>query len=486
MQITIRLFLFSQILCCGFLHIGFGIGFSSPTLREILNLGILNEATYPVFTSLFVVGLAIGPILTIPGSKYLGRKLVAILSGIPSTFGLLLIAGAINPGFLLVGRLFHGVGAGMLIAVIPVYLGEITPPNRRGLLSSFGGVYEVVGLLIVYLFGIFLSFRWLAIVGVLLSVLQTFALLLVPQSATWLYSRGLEKRAKCALESVRRKGESVLPECNAIRAALDSQKEKTLPVLYDCKLIFAKYRMKALAVGIILALGFMNTGVDIVYSYTSPLLESSGGIDPNIIAMVVPLFGIAGSMFAIFLVEPIGRKPLLLTSAVGVTVSLVSLTCYFLLGEYFLEHSIKKENGTGWNEMDSNWIILWPGLSIAFYSFANKVGWGSVFYVILGEILPIKIKEVGSGIFHFVLNVHAISILTAFPYINGVIGNGYTFLILVIANILSCIFILFFLPETKGLKADEIEELFQENSLLCGLNYPSHSYTVGDKQNIPC
>ena len=109
---------------------------------------------------------------------------------------------------------------------------------------------------------------------------------------------------------------------------------------------------------------------------------------------------------------------------------------------------------------------------------------GVSFLCNFGEIFPIHIKEVGSGIVDCILNIHAISILTVFPYINSTIGNGYTFLILVLANILSCIFIVLFLPETKGLKADEIEELFQENSTLCGLSYASYSYTINDNQTF--
>ena len=115
-------------------------------------------------------------------------------------------------------------------------------------------------------------------------------MLIVPQSATWLYSRGLEKRAKCVLEGLRRNGKNVLEECTAIQAALDTKRDTTVSMFYYMKFILTKYRLKALAVGIILALGSTNTGIDIVYSYTSPLLEGSGGIDPNILAIVYEVY----------------------------------------------------------------------------------------------------------------------------------------------------------------------------------------------------
>ena len=478
MELTIKIFLFSQILGIGFLQQGFGIGFSSPTLSELLKLSLLDETSYPIFTSLFVVGLALGPILSIPGSKYLGRKLVTILSSLPNILGLLLIAGATNPGYLLAGRLFHGIGAGMLVTVTPVYLGEITLPDGRGFLTSFGGVYEVIGLLIVYIVGIFVSFRWLALVGVVLSLLHTFALMIVPQSATWLYSRGLEKRAKCVLEGLRRKGEDVLEECSTIQTALDTKREATVSIFYYLKLILVKYRLKAMAVGIILALGYTSTGIDIICSYTSPLLESSKGVDPNIVAIGVPIFGLLGAVLAIFLVEPWGRKALLLTSAIMLTGSLVSLAIYFLLDEYIFGCSMHERELTVVEENVCNLLIIWPGISLVVNSFSFQIGWGSIVYIIMGEIFPIRLREFGPGILQCVLNVYAIFTLTTFPYISNTIGNGYTFLILVAINIITCILIILFLPETKGLKADEIEEIFQENSLLCGLSCVSYSYKV--------
>ena len=479
-KISIKVFLFSQILGIGMLQQGFGIGFTSPTLSELLKLGLLDDTTYPIFVSLFVVGLALGSILSIPGSKYLGRKLVNILSSLPVTFGLLLIAHGTNHGYLLAGRFFHGIGAGMLATVIPVYLGEITPSSARGFLTGFGGVYDVTGVLIVYSVGVFLSFRWLSIVGAAISVFHMFALLLAPESPTWLYSRGLEKRAKRVLEGLRGNEADVLEECSAIQIALDAKREASTSIIYYLKLILVKYRLKALTVGIILALGFVNSGIDILCSYTSQLLGRTNGIDPNIVAIAMPIFSIIAAAIAIALVEPCGRKPLLLTSAIILTLSLASLATYFLLDEYIFGCSMDGRESAIVEENLCNWLIIWPGVSLIVYSCCFQIGWGSVVFIIMGELFPIRLREVGPGILQFALNVHSISTLTAFPYVASAIGNGYTFFILVAVNAVQCLFIVLFLPETKGLKADEIEEIFQENSLLCGLECVSNSYELQD------
>ena len=483
LKFTLKEFTFSQIVSLGFLQLGFGIGFSSPTLSELQKLGLLDENTYPIFTSLFVIGLTLGPLLSIVGSKYLGRKLVSILTSLSTTFGLILIAVATNAGYLLAGRLFHGIGVGILIAIIPVYIGEIAPSTARGFLSSFEGVYDVLGSLFVYTFGIFLSFRWLAILGVAMSMLYTIALLIVPQSATWLYSRGLEKRAKCVLEGLRRKEENVLDECRAIRTALEIRTETTMSISYYLKLVLVKYRMKALAVGILLALGLVNTGIDIVFSYTSPLLENAKGIDPNIVAIGVPIFGLFGAVLVIFLVEPCGRKSLLFVSAIIVIGSLISIACYFIVNEHILGCAITAmhiQNGSFVDFDVCDWIVFWPGVSLSVFSFGFQIGWGSILYIIIGELFPIRIKEFGSGIFNCVMSLYSILTLTMFPYISSAIGNGYTFLIFGLINIITLPCIVAFLPETKSLKADEIEVIFQKKSIFCGINCTTNSPTIQD------
>ena len=474
-RLNLKISVLSQILSQGYLQLGYGLGFTSPTLNELLKLNLLDDVTYPIFTSIFIGGLAIGSFLSIPCSKYIGRKLTVVSSSLITTLGLLLIAGASNSVYLIAGRFLQGVGVGFSTTVLAVYLCEISPPPVRGLLSSFEGVYQVIGALIVYVFGIFLSFRWLAIVGIVVTLFNALTILFVPSSVTWLYSRGLERRAKNILISLGRSEEEVEEECSSIKLALQAKKEAKLSIFSSLKVVFKKYRLKALGVGLLSVIAFINTGTDIIYPYTSSFLEGSEIINSNLVALGVPLFGLLGAVFMIFLVEHFGRKPLLMISAVIVTLSLSSVSCFFLLDQYVFGCS-NQENDTS----VCNWVVFWPALSLACYNFGFQIGWGSIIYIFVGEIFPIRIKELGSGISMFVLNVYSIILLLVFSYLVIAIGNGYTFLILVLANFMSCIFIILFFPETKRLKADEIEEIFQEDSILCGLNCISQSYTLED------
>ena len=233
--------------------------------------------------------------------------------------------------------------------------------------------------------------------------------------------------------------------------------------------------------GILLAVAFINTGTDIIVPYTSTLLGESEVIDQNIFAISVPIFGIVSAFLVLLLVEPCRRKTLLFISSCWVTIFMIFLMGYFfLMDENVLNCTIMGggRDKTELNQRICKWIVLWPVVSLALLRLGFQLGWGSVLYIIMGEMLPIKIKEFGSGIIQLILNLHAISTLTLFPYISRFVGNGYTFLILVIFNIVSCIMILLFLPETRGLQADEIEEIFQENTLLCGLNRSSNSYSL--------
>ena len=419
LSFTIREFLLSQAVSMGVLQIGFGLGFPSPTLSHLRSLRLLDDSTYPFFISVFVVGLAFGNVLSIPASKYLGRKLVVMACSLSVSAGLLLITAATTPAFLLAGRLFHGIGAGLILSITPVYLGEISPPGARGFLSGFQGVYEVIGTLAVYIFGSFLSFRWLSVVGIALSLFQTSLLTLVPLSPTWLYSRGLEKRARRVLESIR--DGDVLEECASIDRALQAGRDNK----HYCRMALTSYRLKATAVGVLLGIGFINTGTDIMLAYTSPLLGGTGGLDPDLVAIGVPLLGVVGAVSALLLVELCGRKPLLLSSAVLVTASLFSLASYFL---------VDQQDSATWRHNDTcglcGWGALWPGISLGAGRFGFQIGWGSVVYIVAGEMFPVRTKELAVGLLQLVLNTHAITILTAFPFVAGAIGNGYTFLLL--------------------------------------------------------
>ena len=84
-----------------------------------------------------------------------------------------------------------------------------------------------------------------------------------------------------------------------------------------------------------------------------------------------------------------------------------------------------------------------------------RIGWGSIVYRMMGEVFHIRFVP---RILQCIMNVHAISLLTAFPYIASAIGDGYKFFLLATANLITCLLILLFLPETKGLREDEIEE----------------------------
>ena len=268
----------------------------------------------------------------------------------------------------------------------------------------------------------------------------------------------MEKRAKNILISLGRSEKEVEEECSSIKLALQAKKETKISIFSSFKFVFTKYRLKALAVGILLVITFINTGTDIIYPYTSSFLEGSEIIDSNLVALGVPLFGLLGAVIMIFLVEHFGRKPLLMISSVIVTLSLTSITCFFLLDQYVFGCS-NQDNDTS----VCNWVVMWPALSLACYNFGYQIGWGSIVYIYVGEIFPIRIKELGSGISMFVLNTYSIIILLVFSYVVIAIGNGYTFLILVLVNFMSCLFIILFFPETKG---QEKEKYFKK-TLFC-------------------
>ena len=110
-----------------------------------------------------------------------------------------------------------------------------------------------------------------------------------------------------------------------------------------------------------------------------------------------------------------------------------------------------------YEEYFCSWFTVWLVISLVCYSCTLRIGWGSIVHRMMGEVFHIRFVP---RILQCIMNVHAISLLTTFPYIASAIGDGCTFFILATANLIICLLILLFLPETKGLKEDEIEQIF--------------------------
>ena len=172
-----------------------------------------------------------------------------------------------------------------------------------------------------------------------------------------------------------------------------------------------------------------------------------------------------------FIVDRIGRKPLLLFSGAVISLSYVVLSVYSF-GSTHVWHQCSEldttssiTNSTRIHTLVSvqfcDYITLVPMGALILFRFAYGLGWGPIPYILLGETFPSKIRSVGaSGCFCIYMCSNGIVVLV-FPFLEQLFEVHYIFSFFVILNISTSVFVVLFIPETKGLSMDEVERLFK-------------------------
>ena len=467
-SITLRALSAAIVADIGAFHFGYGLSYSSPVAKELLQKGILTENEFPVFASILSLGAAVGSLACMPFIQPLGRKAVIQLNSIIGALGWILIAIGTNATYLIIGRIFSGVSIGVYAVVVPMYIGEIAHFETKALLTNSFSILLRMGIIVANLLGIFLPFRALALFPVALILFQTIVMSFQPYSPIWLITRGLDSQGYKVLESFRSKNCDVPSEYKAIKSVLN---ETQISLGSKIKSLAKPYHLKALIIGLTLVVAAQSTGVPIFITYASDVYRSNKILDPDIAAVLQGVIMVVGTLLASLLYDKLGRKSLTILSAVGTVICLVGLG----IGSLLIERSPPCQdtpieyNTTLVGEDGCIAISLWAIVNLNMIFFLFGIGWGSLMWVLLAEMLPVRVKTIVSGLAQ--VNLWFINFLTtlAWPYLEDWLGTSYAFFIFAVINIFSLIFVILFIPETKQKTINEIEELFKERTIFCDI-----------------
>lgn len=220
-----RQFVAVVISCIGPLIFGFCLGYSSPTLSQLDE--ILNTSEKQSwFGSLVTVGAILGgPIAGFLVEK-IGRKTTIMMCCIPFSMGYFIILFGQYYQLLYVGRILCGIGTGMTSLCVPLYIGEIATKNLRGTLGAGFQLSVTVGVVLAYALGIALSWRWLAVVGIALSVMLALLMLVVPETPHYLLGCGETDKAYDSLRWLRGPNSNIEQECQDISSTFGDHQGK--------------------------------------------------------------------------------------------------------------------------------------------------------------------------------------------------------------------------------------------------------------------
>lgn len=426
------------------------LGWSSPVVFKITQ-NDTNEYDFDVsktqgdwVSSLINLGAAavcfpIGLIM-----DAIGRKKTMLLLVIPFTLGWLLITFATSVGMLMAGRFITGVAGGAFCVTAPAYNSEIAQDSIRGTLGSFFQLMITVGILFAYAVGSYTSVFVFNILCTLIPIIFGLVFFFMPESPNFLVTKGRSDEAKDALIRLRGRNYDVDSELSNLQMKADLAKSQ--PVSF-ASAITKKTALKALLICYALMLFQQLSGINAVIFNTSAIFDSAGATIPAAIAtIIIGVIQVIATFTSSVVVDRLGRRILLLFSA------LVMCLCSTALGVFFF---LKDTHGDKSSIVEAiSWL---PLLSLSLFIIAFSLGFGPIPWMMAGELCLIDIKAfVGStaGTLNWLLSF---TVTSTFNSLNASIGSGQVFWMFAGIMLVGFVFIFFVVPETKGKSVDEIQ-----------------------------
>jgi sugar porter (SP) family MFS transporter len=431
-------YLATAVAALGGMLFGYDIGVISGAILFVKKDFSLSPGLEEIVVSSVLLGSLIGAMAGGMLADQWGRRKLLIIAAIVFVLGAIGAALAPDTGYLIAARVVAGIAIGVASFVAPLYISEIAPVAIRGKLVSVNQVALTSGIVISYLidyaFADAQAWRWMFAMAVVPAAAFGIGLLFIPESPRWLVGRGLLDKARAVLHKIRTP-DQVEAEFSQIQQSAQQQKgnwsELLSPILRP-----------AMIVGVGLAVAQQITGINTVIYYAPTIFKFAGlsSASVAILASVgVGIVNVALTVVAMQLIDRIGRRPLLLISLAGMSLSLLVLGLAFKLPQL--------SGSLGWIAVTS--LMLYVG------SFA--VGLGPVFWLILSEIYPLRIRgramSVGTVANWSANLIVALSFLT----LTHVMGKPATFWLYGIVSIGAWLFAFFLVPETKGKTLEQIE-----------------------------
>ena len=428
----------------GGLLFGYDTGVISGAELFLKNDFTLSTFALEVIVSGVLAGAAVGALLGGRLADLFGRRKLLIVTAIIFGAGGIVCAAATSPAVLVLGRIIVGLGIGLASGTVPVYISEVSPADARGWQVSLFQLAITVGILLAYIvdyaFASIQGWRWMFGLAVVPAAIFGMGMLFLPESPRWLARRGHQEKARAILSRIRGTSD-VSAEMQEIDRSLAHADERGR--LSD---LFAPSVRPALVVGIGLAIFQQVTGINTVIYY-APLIIQSAGISSESGAILatagIGVVNVLMTIVAMWLIDRVGRRPLLLVGTAGMVATLG------LLGLAF--HMSGKSSGLVWLAV----------ISMMVYVASFAISLGPIFWLLISEIYPLKIRSSSEGLaaaFNWGSNL---LVSLTFLTLLQMIGSARTFWLYGLFAIAAWIFSYFRVPETKGRTLEEIEEFWR-------------------------
>ncbi|KAI4344961.1 hypothetical protein L6164_012133 [Bauhinia variegata] len=419
--------------------------------EEVGRSNFLQETIVSMALVGAIIGAAIGGWLI----DTFGRKKATLTADVIFALGAIVMAAAPDPYVLIAGRLLVGVGVGIASVTAPVYIAEVSPSEIRGGLVSTNVLMITGGQFLSYLINLAFTqvpgtWRWMLGVSGLPAIIQFFLMLFLPESPRWLFMMNRKSEAVDVL--------SKIYDFARLEDEVDfltSQSEQDRQQRNDISL-WDVLKAKELRVALLAGAGLLAfqqfVGINTVMYYSPTIVQMAGFYSKEMalaLSLIVAAINAGGTILGIYLIDHAGRKKLALSSLAGVIASLV------ILAVAFFNQSSGSTNGL------YGWLAV-AGLALYIAFFAP--GMGPVPWTVNSEVYPEEYRGLCGGMAATINWISNLIVAQCFLTVADAVGIAPTFLIIAGIALLAVVFVVVYIPETKGLTFDEVELIWRERA----------------------
>jgi len=388
-----------------------------------------------VVMSMALWGTVFGAIFGGIPTNRLGRKTTLIWIGLfylISAVGSALVNDPYSFAFF---RFLGGIGVGISTIAAPAYVSEISPAKNRGKLVALYQFNIVLGILIAFLSNYLLrnvgenAWRWMIGVEAFPAFIYTLLIFVVPMSPRWLISKQRENEAKKVLELIASDTDADV-FIQAIKNETENQRSGE-------NIFMKKYRFP-LMLAFLVAMFNQFSGINAFLYYAPRIFEEAGlGESTALLSSIgIGVTNLVFTLLGVFLIDRLGRKVLMYIGSIGYIISLSLVSIAFFLN--------------------------WEGLAVPIFLFlfiaSHAIGQGAIIWVYISEIFPNHLRANGQSFgtsTHWIL---AAIIPSLVPVLFSTIGPGTVFLVFAMMMVFQLLFVIFMMPETKGISLEELSK----------------------------
>ncbi|MBB3664250.1 sugar porter (SP) family MFS transporter [Prauserella sediminis] len=437
------------IAALGGLLFGFDTAVISGTTDALQDVFSLSAGGLGFTVATALIGTIVGAAVTglwKPADLF-GRKKVLYAIGI--LYFVSAVGSALAPDWMtfMVFRFVGGIGVGAAAAVAPIYNAEVAPPKLRGRMVGLFQFNIVLGILLAYLSNYVMlqlapeatAWRWMFGVEALPALAFVLLLFLVPESPRWLMKVGRVNEADRVIEALASDPDEARLAHQEITEALETdgaQQRGTFFTRRHRKVIFLAFAIAAFN---------QLSGINAVLYYAPSIFASAGmGESASFLSSGgVGLINLISTMLALFVIDRLGRRKLMLIGSIGYLITLGLLSAIFF------------GQGQDFSGTASMFVVVLVMLFVAAHAF----GQGAVIWVFISEIFPISVRARGQAFGSLVHWGFAAAISWVFPLLAEVVGGGTAFAFFFVCMVAQLVWVLVLMPETKGVPLEKLQSV---------------------------